>query len=308
VEPPVSPLVLPTGVPPGNADPATGLSDLQGSPATLDGMSRHDHDDAHDLGLAHDLPRLLSRRRALGTLLAGGAGAFLAACGSDEAAAPSASTATSTGSDATSAINEETAGPFPGDGSNGPNVLAESGVVRRDITSSFGGASGKADGVPTTIELTLIDVAGGGGPLAGAAVYAWHCDREGRYSLYDATIADQNYLRGVQVSDAAGKLAFDTVFPAAYSGRWPHVHFEVYESLAAATAGSGKLRTSQLAIPKEACEQVYGSADGYGQSVQNLAQTSLDSDMVFSDGYAGQLATASGTVGDGYRLALNVGV
>ena len=35
-------------------------------------------------------------------------------------------------------IPEETAGPFPGDGSNGPNVLTESGVVRSDITASFG--------------------------------------------------------------------------------------------------------------------------------------------------------------------------
>lgn len=30
--------------------------------------------------------------------------------------------------------------------------------------------------------------------------------------------------------------------------------------------------------------------------MQTLAQTSLDSDMVFADGYAGQLATASGSV------------
>ena len=98
-------------------------------------------------------------------------------------------------------VPEETAGPFPADGSNGPDVLSESGVVRRDITKSFGSASGTAAGVPTTIELTLLDVAGGGGPLAGAAVYLWHCDRAGGYSLYDPAVADQNYLRGVQVSD-----------------------------------------------------------------------------------------------------------
>jgi len=43
-------------------------------------------------------------------------------------------------------IPEETAGPYPGDGSNGPNALTESGVVRSDITSSFGGATGGAAG------------------------------------------------------------------------------------------------------------------------------------------------------------------
>ncbi len=37
------------------------------------------------------------------------------------------------------------------------------------------------------------------------------------------------------------------------------------------------LKTSQLALPLEACEKVYAT-EGYEQSVQNLAQTSLDGD------------------------------
>src|SRR4051794_29149353 len=82
----------------------------------------------------------------------------------------------------TAAIPEETAGPFPGDGSNGPDVLTQRGVVRRDITKSFGSASGTAEGVPTTLQLTVL-AAGTGKPLTDAAVYVWHCDREGRYSL-----------------------------------------------------------------------------------------------------------------------------
>ena len=263
----------------------------------------------HDLGLQHDLPRLISRRKALGVMAGTLGSAFLAACGSSDDATTATPTSTPAGASGArrGSIPEETAGPFPGDGSNGPNVLAESGVVREDITKSFGDASGVADGVPTTLEMTLIDVANGGGPLAGAAVYAWHCDREGRYSLYDGAISGENYLRGVQESDADGRLRFTTIFPAAYQGRWPHVHFEVYESLDAATAGAGKLRTSQLAIPQETCEAVYATA-GYEQSVANLAQLSLDGDMVFSDGYASQLAKASGGVEDGITLSLNVGV
>jgi protocatechuate 3,4-dioxygenase beta subunit len=254
----------------------------------------------HDKGLDHDLPRLISRRRAVG-LLAGGVGsAFLVACGSSENTSKNATSATS-------AVPEETGGPFPGDGSNGPNVLTESGVVRRDITKSFGDASGVAEGVPTTVEMTLLDVAGGGTPMAGAAVYIWHCDAAGRYSLYDAEISGENYCRGVQAAGDDGKVVFDTVFPAAYSGRWPHIHFEVYETLDAATTATTKLRTSQIAIPQDVCEQVYATA-GYEQSVQNLAQTSLDGDMVFADGYASQLAKASGSPGDRITLALNVGV
>lgn len=68
-------------------------------------------------------------------------------------------------------IPEETAGPYPGDGSNGPNVLAASGVVRRDITSSFGTSSTRAGGVPLTVTLTLLDNANGCGPLASDNVF-----------------------------------------------------------------------------------------------------------------------------------------
>ena len=85
------------------------------------------------------------------------------------------------------------------------------------------------------------------------------------------------------------------------------MHFEVYESLDAATAAGSKLRTSQIALPKDACDAVYAT-DGYEQSVQTLAQTSLDSDMVFSDGYASQLADWSGSPSDGIAVTLNVGV
>ena len=156
----------------------------------------------------------------------------------------------------------ETAGPYPGDGSNGVNVLTESGIVRSDITRSFGSASGVAEGVPLTIKLTVLDTANGAGPLQGAAVYLWHCDREGRYSLYSEGVTQEDYLRGVQETGGDGSVTFTSIFPAAYSGRWPHIHFEVYPSLDAATTASGKLRTSHLAVPEDACRQVYAT-DGY---------------------------------------------
>ena len=107
---------------------------------------------------------------------------------------------------------EETAGPFPGDGSNGPNILAESDVVRSDIRSSFGSSTTVAEGVPLTIQLTVQDAECA--PLAGAAVYVWHCDRDGNYSMYSDAAADENYLRGVQEAADDGTLSFTTIFPA----------------------------------------------------------------------------------------------
>jgi protocatechuate 3,4-dioxygenase beta subunit len=267
----------------------------------------------HDRGLAFDLSTLLSRRRAL-TMLAAAGLATLAGCGSDSGGSSAASTSTGSASTAPSdgaaaceEIPQETAGPFPGDGSNGPNVLTQSGIVRGDIRSSFGSASGTAEGIPLTIALTVVDQADGCAPREGAAVYVWHCDRDGQYSLYGQGVTDQNYLRGVQAAGSDGKVTFKSIFPAAYSGRWPHIHFEVYPSLDAATSASSLIRTSQLALPEDACKLVYAT-DGYSQSMTNLARTSLRTDMVFSNGYDQQLAKVTGDVTAGFTADLTVPV
>ncbi|MEZ4416084.1 MAG: intradiol ring-cleavage dioxygenase [Gemmatimonadota bacterium] len=203
-------------------------------------------------------------------------------------------------------IPSETEGPFPADGSNGPDVLTQSGVVRSDIRSSFAGLSGTAAGIPLTVRLTLVS-AGACTPLAGRAIYLWHCDREGRYSLYSSGATSQNYLRGVQESDADGVLSFTTVFPGCYAGRWPHIHFEVYESLAVAVASGSDLVTSQLALPESACDAVYATS-GYEQSVTNLSRISLATDGIFRDGVDQQLATVTGDVNSGYVATLTVAV
>ncbi|MBU2698280.1 3,4-dioxygenase subunit beta [Pimelobacter sp. 30-1] len=292
-------------------------------------MTQHDH----DLGLRHDLPRILrtGRRGLLGVV--GGVGALaVAGCATDDKPAASKPTSTPPTSPPTSPpsspagtatatatahpidpkageIPEETQGPFPGNGTNGPDVLTEAGVVRRDIRGSFGRASGVAGGVPVTLRMRIFDLAGTDvTPLAGAAVYVWQCDREGRYSLYNDGARDENYLRGVQEADADGNLEFVTVFPGCYPQRWPHIHFEVYESLAHATRGAApKLRTSQLAFPAGVSADVYASA-GYGASVANFEAITLDSDSIFRDGYSLQMVTMTGSVADGYVATLNVPV
>lgn len=278
-------------------------------------LDEHDGPHDHDRGLSHDLPALLSRRRLL-ALFGGGAGAVaLAACGTGAngttgsgsgSGATSDSGATS-GSNSGDGIPEETGGPYPADGSNGVNVLTESGIVRSDITTSFGTGSAVAPGIPLTITLTVLDTVNASAPLEGAAVYLWHCDRDGNYSMYSRAIAQENYLRGVQAADANGVVTFKSIFPGCYSGRWPHCHFEVYPSLAKATTASGKLRTSQLALPKDVCDTIYAT-DGYADSASNLARVSLDTDNVFRDGYSLQLATVTGTASSGLTATLNVPV
>ncbi|RBY74790.1 3,4-dioxygenase subunit beta [Blastococcus sp. TF02-09] len=262
-----------------------------------------------DQGLRFDVETLLSRRRLLAVLGIGTATVGLAACGGGSSTAASSSSASSSSTAASAAAGEipdETAGPYPGDGSNGPNVLDQSGIVRSDIRSSFGEMSGTAEGVPMTLELTVADLANGGVPFAGVAVYVWHCTREGGYSLYSDGITDQNFLRGVQVADSAGKVSFTSNFPACYDGRWPHIHFEVYPDQASITDSTAAIATSQVALPKDVCDTVYAQ-EGYEASVSNLSQVSLTSDNVFGDdGGASQLATVTGDVTNGYTVSLPV--
>ncbi|KOV81633.1 intradiol ring-cleavage dioxygenase [Nocardia sp. NRRL S-836] len=259
--------------------------------------------DNHDRGLRYDLATLVGRRRAL--TLFGGAGLTLVACAPPTTTPATTSTSTAAEGGALAAIPEETAGPYPGDGSNGPNALTQSGIVRSDIRSSFGSSTRTAEGVPLTIELTVRHE--DGKPYAGAAVYLWHCDINGDYSMYSDRVKDENFLRGVQEADAAGKLRFVSVFPGAYAGRWPHIHFEVYPSLTEATKAGNEVTTSQLALPESTCKEVYGTT-GYTQSVRNMARSSLQQDMVFRDGVDQQLATMSGDVSSGYTASLTFAV
>ena len=202
--------------------------------------------DNHDRGLDYDLPRLLQRRGmlklVLGASLAGTGLVSLAACSDDTtgtAAAPTGPEGAPTGAGgppdggnpggrdagtqqtsdtANGELPEETAGPYPGDGSNGANVLTQSGIVRSDITSSFGSSTTKAQGVPLAVTMTIKDFADGKKPLAGGAVYLWQCNRDGQYSLYSQAVTGENYLRGVQETDANGTVKFTTIFPASTRG------------------------------------------------------------------------------------------
>lgn len=236
----------------------------------------HDHQDDHDLGFAHDLPKMIDRRRLLA--LMGGVG-VVALSGLPASALECIP------------LPWETAGPYPADGSNTRegqvvNALTEQGVIRQDLRPSFGTLTPVAGGVQLDLELTLID-ASGCTPLPGHAIYIWHCDTTGLYSLYDTPEA--NYLRGVGVSDGGGKVKFTTIFPGCYDGRWPHIHFEVFESVEKAVSGEASLLTAQIALPQAESAAVYAADARYSNGTANLGRISLDRDMVFRDNTENQI-------------------
>ena len=289
----------------GGVQPAPGAT-FEGRPL------HHPAEDVEDQGLTFDVGTLVSRRGALGVLGAGSVAAVLAACSSGSATTSGAASdgggaSDSGGSTSASELTEmpgETAGPYPGDGSNGADVLETSGVERSDIRSSIDSDT-TAEGVPLDITMTIIDMAGGDVPMEGAAVYLWQCDAAGQYSMYSEGVEEETYLRGVQIADAQGKVTFTSIFPGCYAGRWPHLHFEVFPDAESIVDATNAILTSQIALPQTEADGVYELTE-YAGSAENLSQITLETDNVFSDGYDQQLASLSGDLDSGYAFSIDV--
>ena len=266
----------------------------------------------HDRGLEFDVRTLMARRSALGLL--SGAG-LLALVGCSDGSSGSTArppgprrprhsvgdeqrdgSATASATAVDTVVPDETAGPYPGDGSNGADVLDDSGIVRQDITSSFGTSTTTAAGVPLTLNLTVLDSSSGYAALAGVAVYAWHADAQGRYSMYSQGVENENYLRGVQPTDDAGHGELHHGLPgllrravAAHPLRGLPQHRRGDERRADRQDEPDRPARRPPATPS------YADGATYASSASNLARTSLTRDMVFGDdGGIHQLATVTG--------------
>jgi protocatechuate 3,4-dioxygenase beta subunit len=221
--------------------------------------------------------------------------------GAKQSSAPSSSTSTpssagaGSGGDGASApacviTPEETAGPY------GLDLSETQTRFRRDITEG-------RPGVPLAVTLTVLDVGASCAPIADARVDVWQCDRDGVYSGYaqpDVDTVGETFMRGIQVTDASGKVTFDTVYPGWYPGRATHIHYQVF-------LGDGLVATSQLAFPDPVTAAVYDS-EQYRARGQNETVPRVADDQVFEDGTSGEMLTLTGAVASGYRGTLTVGV
>ncbi|MBS42144.1 MAG: 3,4-dioxygenase subunit beta [Nocardioides sp.] len=277
-------------------------------------------DEVVDQGPAFDIATVVTRRRVLALAGVGVGALTLAACGgsgstasdttdSSSSSSSGSSSSSSTGTTSTVAdgeIPEETNGPFPADGTNGVNVLEESGIVRSDITSSIDGDY-TVEGVPLEFSFNVTDMLNDDAPFEGVAVYVWHCDAQGQYSMYSEGVTDETFLRGIQVADSDGTVTFQTIVPGCYTGRWPHIHFEVYPDADSATTGENAIATSQVAFPTDVLDAVY-ALDTYSGSTANLeALGGIENDNVFGDGYELEMGTFSGDT-SGYVGSLAVAI
>ena len=231
----------------------------------------------------------VSRRDALG-LLGLGTAALSLGCSSDSSASPTATTGNTTtgGANAGGACAvspTETIGPYP----------SITNFVRSDIRE------GKS-GLPLALTITVVNASNACSPVANAAVDIWQCDAEGRYSEYAQpgyNGTGQTFLRGIQTTDASGRVTFTTVFPGWYQGRATHIHVEV-------KIGGAVVKVTQIAFEESVIAAVYATGV-YAAKGRN--PTSNAGDMVFADSLASELATITG--GDttsGYTAAFTVGI
>lgn len=189
----------------------------------------------------------------------------------------------------------ETQGPYPL-----LAILSNTAMVRSDIRES-------KTGVPLTVRLQIVDASDGCTPVSNAAVYIWHCDKDGLYSGYNvsnnAAQTDLTYLRGIQLTDANGEVSFTTIYPGWYAGRITHIHVQVYLNNNFSVTATA---TTQLAFPQDATQAVYAST--LYTKGQNSSVTSFASDNVFSDGTSTEMVSLTGDVSAGYTAQLVIAI
>ncbi len=85
------------------------------------------------------------------------------------------------------------------------------------------------DGRELNLSIQVVSVNEGCAPLENALVDVWLADPSGRYSGYETfdTVGD-DFLRGVQVTDTEGRVAFQMIAPGVYPGRAAHIHVKVH--------------------------------------------------------------------------------
>lgn len=285
------------------AEPVRGdsIAELQQPPFSSERTPMHFR--RYDSRLVQTSATLDQRRRvlraALASLAALGGGTWLrdarsGVCSSPDSLFDNGFEASAVGSaNSCVLIPSETQGPYPL-----LSVLSQPGMQRYDI------AEGRA-GIPLLLELRLLNLSNGCQPIEGAALYLWHCDKDGVYSGYSqpgSNTVGQTFCRGIQFSDCNGAVRLLTIYPGWYAGRITHLHFQIYLDAAGSVTA-----TSQLAFPQAVTQAVYASPL-YLARGQNTSVTSFAQDNVFSDGVERQMLNIEGSVDSGYLATIDIGV
>ncbi|HEV7888335.1 MAG TPA: intradiol ring-cleavage dioxygenase, partial [Acidimicrobiales bacterium] len=160
--------------------------------------------------------------------------------------------------------------------------------VRSDITEG-------RPGIPLALKLVVVDAAGCL-PIKDAVVDVWHCDAGGDYSGVSGVAG--TFLRGTQVSDGAGVVQFNTIFPGWYRGRAVHIHLKVH-------VGGSVVHTGQLFFDDAVLAAVSTRAP---YSSRGAPDQSNSSDSIFRQSGGSKAIVPVTEQGSGYAGAITLGV
>jgi protocatechuate 3,4-dioxygenase beta subunit len=185
--------------------------------------------------------------------------------------------------------SQQIVGPYPA-----TNVQLD----RSDIRSDPGDSNRVKPGVPLQIVIR-VGTKGmmGCSPLKGAIVNAWQCDAAGVYASYASQgTANNQYLRGYQMTDGSGVVVFQTIYPGSYAGRCVHTHFSVRMNTAQSFPGGAFV--GQLYFPDDLTTDVLMQPGYTGRNrVLNAQDDFYKSDMLatvtrMGAGYVAELELA----------------
>jgi hypothetical protein len=230
---------------------------------------------------------MATTRRELVKQVIGGATAIavIGSCG-DDGGAPVVDAAPPGTPDAAGTCTvypQQTEGPF----------YLEPALFRTDITEGRAGAA-------MALVVTVIDASDGCTPLAGVAVDVWQCDAGGLYSGYPNQLGGvdttgQTFLRGTQMTDAAGRAEFASIYPGWYPGRTTHIHIKIHPTPTTEA-------TSQLYFPEATSAEVYATG---AYAARGQKDTPNTSDGVFG---GAPLVAMTGDLAGGLTATITVAV
>ncbi len=162
-------------------------------------------------------------------------------------------------------------------------------------------------GVPLQLIVRVLEASASCAPIPKAAVDVWQCDALGIYSGYEgAAIAprhvepvdDKTFLRGTQLTDAAGGVRFRTIYPGWYQGRTVHIHVKVH-------LGGNVVHTGQLYFPDRLTDKVYRKTP---YSARPGRTTRNANDSVYVNGGKNSMLSVHTDGAGGYVASITMGV
>jgi protocatechuate 3,4-dioxygenase beta subunit len=178
---------------------------------------------------------------------------------------------------------------------------------RTNLTTNLDGTSVQ-EGIPLTLTIAIVDVENGCVPYANAQVDIWHCNAAGIYSDEGVeNTTTETWLRGFQLTDANGRVTFQTIIPGWYQGRTTHIHLRVRSTYSNASSTSDGTNTTQLFFDQTFVDRLATTVAPYDAEGTN--PTTNASDHVYSGETNGaNLLTVAGDDTNGYAASVTIGL